>query len=84
MLAATASMLSMKTLYLRNVPDEVAERLAHLARRERMSLNAYAVRELTAIAERAHFGNADILRELPNHPRVPVEDLLAGIHEGRR
>jgi predicted nucleic acid-binding protein len=36
----------MRTLYLRNVPDDVAERLERMARREGMSLSAFATREL--------------------------------------
>ncbi len=40
----------MRTLYLRNVPDEVADALQLVADREGMSLSAVAVRELTAAA----------------------------------
>ncbi|MHB8467933.1 MAG: FitA-like ribbon-helix-helix domain-containing protein, partial [Acidimicrobiales bacterium] len=43
----------MATVYLRNVPDEVAGRLEILARQEGMSVNAFAVRELTEAAKRA-------------------------------
>jgi predicted HicB family RNase H-like nuclease len=53
MLAASMSDDDCRTLYLRNVPDEVVERLAHMARRERLSLNAYVVRQLTAVASGA-------------------------------
>jgi hypothetical protein len=53
----------MRTLYLRNVPDEVVARLEALARRERMSLNAFAVRQLSDTAARAD--NARLLAELP-------------------
>ncbi|HNA49562.1 MAG TPA: hypothetical protein PK594_01790 [Mycobacterium sp.] len=43
----------MRTLYLRNVPDEVGAQLDELARREGLSLSAFAVRELAAVARRA-------------------------------
>jgi plasmid stability protein len=43
----------MRTLYLRNVPDEVGERLERLAAREGMSLSAFAARELASVARRA-------------------------------
>jgi hypothetical protein len=55
----------MKTLYLRNVPDDVAERLEDLARREGMSVSALAVRELAIVSRRAD--NAALLRDLPHH-----------------
>ena len=43
----------MRTIYLRNVPDDVAEKLERLARRAGMSLNAYSVRELAELSRRA-------------------------------
>lgn len=43
----------MKTLYLRNVPDEVGEQLERLAAREGLSVSAFAVRELVVVARRA-------------------------------
>jgi len=36
----------MRVLYLRNVPDEVAEKLERLAAREGLSVSAFAVPEL--------------------------------------
>ncbi len=54
----------MRTLYLRNVPVEVGERLERLAAREGLSVSAYAVRELAAIARRAD--NPRLLGELPD------------------
>lgn len=53
MLAATAGRPDMRALYLRNVPVDVADQLTQLARRERLPLDAYLIRELTAVAERA-------------------------------
>lgn len=54
----------MKTLYLRNVPDDVSERLADLAARDGMSVSAWAVRELTAASRRAE--TPALLGELPD------------------
>lgn len=44
---------NMKTLYLRNVPDEVVERLERLAARDATSVGAVAVRELAEVSRRA-------------------------------
>lgn len=69
----------MRTLYLRNVPDEVAERLERLAEREGMSLSAFATRELAIVARLAD--NPALLADLPDlgvEARRVVEDLEAG------
>jgi plasmid stability protein len=70
----------MKTLYLRNVPDEVTDRLAVLAAREGLSVSAFAVRELTESARRAD--NAALLGELPDLD-VAAEDVVADLESGR-
>jgi predicted transcriptional regulator len=54
----------MKTLYLRNVPDEVIERLERLAARDATSVSAVAVRELADVSRRAD--NAALLAGLPD------------------
>jgi plasmid stability protein len=54
----------MSTLYLRNVPDEVVERLKRLAEREGTSVNAVAVRELADSSRRAD--NPALLGALPD------------------
>jgi hypothetical protein len=54
----------MRTLYLRNVPDEVVERLERLAEDEKTSVSAVAVRELAAASRRVD--NPDLLSGLPN------------------
>ncbi len=54
----------MKTLYLRNVPDEVGERLERLAAREGLSVSAFATRELALLSRRAE--NPDLLADLPD------------------
>lgn len=69
----------MPTLYLRNVPQEVAEGLAALAAREGISVSALATRELAVIARRAD--NPALLGDLPDLGVVPdavVADLEAG------
>lgn len=70
----------MRTLYLRNVPESVGERLAWLAKREGLSLSAFAVRELSLIARRAD--NPTLLDGLPSVDVTP-DDILAALDEGR-
>lgn len=77
--AALLAFCNMSTLYLRNVPDEVGERLARLAAREGLSLSAFATRELSNISRRAD--NPDLLAALPDlgvRATSVVEDLDAG------
>ncbi len=69
----------MRTLYLRNVPEEVVERLERLATRERMSLAAVAVRELEDVSRRVD--NPVLLGTLPDldiDPATVVGDVDAG------
>ncbi len=54
----------MRTLYLRNVPDDVVERLETLARDADMSVSAYAVRALAEFSRRAD--NPTLLGRLPD------------------
>jgi hypothetical protein len=70
----------MKTLYLRNVPDEVVERLGRLAAADGMSVNAVAVRELAVASRRVD--NAALLATLPDLG-VDVEEVVAGLEEDR-
>ena len=68
----------MKTLYLRNVPDDVVERLERLARRESSSVSAVAVRELAESSLRVN--NPALLGALPDlqiEPAILVEDIDA-------
>jgi hypothetical protein len=71
---------NVKTLYLRNVPDHVAERLQRLASHEGLSVSAFAVRELGEIARRAD--NPALLGELPDFG-VPAEEVVADLDAGR-
>lgn len=70
----------MRTLYLRNVPDDVVQRLETLAGREGLSVSAMAVRELTASSRRAD--NLTLLGDLPGL-NVSTADVLDALHEGR-
>jgi len=54
----------MKTLYLRNVPDEVVERLQRMAAIQGTSVSALAVRELAQVSRRAD--NPALLSVLPD------------------
>lgn len=70
----------MKTLYLRNVPDDVSTRLASLAAREGLSVSSFALRELTESARRAD--NPALLGELPDLD-VPAMEVIADLAAGR-
>ena len=70
----------MKTLYLRNVPDDVGERLERLAAREGLSVSAFATRELALIARRAD--NPALLAELPDLA-VDAQEIVADVEAGR-
>lgn len=71
---------NMRTLYLRNVPDEIVHRLETLANREGLSVSAMAVRELANSTCRAE--NPVLLGDLPDL-NIPTADILAALHEGR-
>ena len=70
----------MKTLYLRNVPDHVSERLASLAAREGLSVSSFALRELSDAARRAD--NPALLGELPDLD-VSAKDVVVDLEVGR-
>ena len=70
----------MRTLYIRNVPDDVAERLERMAARSGISVNALAVRELTEVARRAD--NHTLLAGLPDLD-VSIEEIVADLESGR-
>lgn len=55
---------NMRTLYLRNVPDEVIDRLERLAARENLSVSAAAIRELAEASRR--IDNPALLGALPD------------------
>ncbi|MGL5811655.1 MAG: hypothetical protein ACRCYQ_17070 [Nocardioides sp.] len=70
----------MKTLYLRNVPDEVVGRLQRLAERDGTSVSAVAVRELSDVSRRAD--NPALLGALPDLD-VDLSLILEGIDQER-
>lgn len=70
----------MRSLHLRDVPDEVIERLERLAAREATSVNTLAVRELTAASRRAE--NPAALAHLPDLG-VATDDVVAGLDTDR-
>jgi hypothetical protein len=70
----------MRTIYLRNVPDEVVERLERLAALEASSVSALAVRELAEASRRAD--NPALLGVLPDL-RIDSDSIVAAIDEGR-
>ncbi|MGY1719046.1 FitA-like ribbon-helix-helix domain-containing protein [Blastococcus sp. SYSU DS0552] len=70
----------MKTLYLRNVPDDVVERLERLAARSGLSVSALAIRELAEASRRAD--NPSLLGELPDLDVDPAT-IVEGVQSGR-
>jgi len=70
----------MRTIYLRNVPDEVVERLERLAARDRMSVAAVAVRELEEASRRVD--NPTLLGDLPDLGIDPLS-IVADVDAGR-
>jgi hypothetical protein len=69
-----------RTLYLRNVPDEVVERLERLAARDATSVGAVAVRELAEASRRAD--NPALLGSLPDLG-VDIATVLDDVNAGR-
>lgn len=78
--APLLALCDMKTLYLRNVPDDVGARLERLAAREGLSVSAFATRELALVARRAD--NPALLADLPDLA-VDANDVVADIEAGR-
>jgi hypothetical protein len=70
----------MRTLYLRNVPDEVVERLERLAARDATSVGAVAVRELADVSRRAD--NPALLGDLPDF-EIDAAAIVADVADGR-
>lgn len=70
----------MATLYLRNVPAEVIERLTRLAEREHASVSAVAVRELAEVSRRAD--NPARLAALPS-TGISVDEVVDALDAGR-
>lgn len=58
------ALCNMGTIYVRNVPDDVVERLSRMAERAKVSVNTYVLWELEAAAQRD--SNAGLLAALPD------------------
>lgn len=71
---------NMRTLYLRNVPEDVIERLERLAAREATSVSALAVRELAEVSRRAD--NPVLLGALPDLA-FETSVIVEAVDEGR-
>lgn len=71
----------MRTLHLRNVPDDVMERLERLARASSTSVTAVAIRELDAATRRVD--NASLVATLPDLA-IPAEDIVGSVDSDRR
>ena len=74
------ALCDMRTLYLRNVPDDVVRRLQRLADRDGSSVSAVAVRELSEVSRRAD--NPALVGELPDLG-VDVPLIVEGIEQER-
>jgi hypothetical protein len=74
------ALCDMRTLYLRNVPDEVMARLERLAARAGTSVSAFAVHELADVSRRAD--NAALLSALPDLD-VTTASILDDLDAGR-
>jgi hypothetical protein len=70
----------MKTLYLRNVPEEVVERLELLAARDGTSVSAVAVRELADVSRRAD--NPGLIGDLPDLG-IDVAQIVRAVEQER-
>jgi hypothetical protein len=70
----------MPTLYLRNVPADVVERLTRLAEREHTSVSAIAIRELADISRRAD--NPALLAALPD-TGISLDEVVGAVEAGR-
>lgn len=77
---ALLALCDMKTLYLRNVPDEVSAALEDLARAESMSVSALAVRELAAAV--AFRRNTDLIWASPDGD-VRLDEIVETVRSGR-
>jgi hypothetical protein len=70
----------MSTLYIRNVPTDVAERLERLAGRAGTSVSGFVLRELAELSWRAD--NAALLGDLPDLG-VDPDGVVADVNEAR-
>lgn len=69
-----------RTLYIRHVPDDVAERLERLASRAGVPLSTFALQELSETARRAD--NAELLQALPSAD-LEAGEILEALRQSR-
>jgi len=74
------ALCNMRTLYLRNVPDDVVKRLERMAKLEGTSVNSVAIRELAEASRRVD--NAALLGSLPDYD-VPLSEILEELDRSR-
>lgn len=70
-----------RTLYLRNVPDAVIDRLERMARASNTSVTAVAIRELDVATRR--IDNAALLAALPDLD-IAADSILENLEPDRR
>lgn len=70
----------MATIYVRDVPEDVAARLAEVAKEQRTSVQAIALREITAFARRSR--NREILEGLPDC-KIDPQKIIDALHAER-
>ena len=70
----------MRTLYIRHVPDPVAEKLEKLASQAGVPLSTFALQELTETAQRAD--NAELFSALPSHD-LDRSSIVEALHASR-
>ncbi len=73
--------MEVRTLHLRNVPDDVMDRLERLARASNMSVTAVAIRELNAATRRVD--NAALVAALPDL-KIPARTVVEAAQAERR
>jgi hypothetical protein len=71
----------LRTLHLRNLPDDVMDRLERLARAASTSVTAVAIRELDAATRRVD--NAALVATLPDLD-IPAEKIVEQLEADRR
>ncbi len=76
-----------KVVHVRDVPDEVHDKLSDLAAGQGLSLSAFMRREMEHIAlrpEAAH-RNTELVRAARKkiRSRVSTEEIVAAVHDGR-
>jgi hypothetical protein len=74
------ALCNVRTLYLRNVPDEVVQRLERMAKYEGTSVNVVAIRELAEASRR--IDNAALLESLP-HRDITMAQILENLDQSR-